>query len=98
MRWLGEVQVISRPRVEPLFHLWMRVRSVVIQHNVNFQIGGHCAVDPSQESKKLLAAMTRQAFGDDVSIDQVGRSKQGRSAVRLVLVGFALRNTRTQGP
>ena len=60
---------------------------VVVDDQVNVQIGQGLAVDPVEETNELLVAVALHAVADDLAIEQVERREQGGRAVALVVVG-----------
>ena len=61
------MEMDSPMTVEPLFHLGMFVRGVVVEDDVDVQILGRRSHDRVHEPEKLLMAMLRHALLNDVA-------------------------------
>jgi hypothetical protein len=61
----GEVDVPARPAGEPSPDLGMLVGSVVVDDEMDVELGWHVGRDVAQEGKELLVAMAGFALGDD---------------------------------
>jgi hypothetical protein len=85
-----EVQVKARVPEEPSLDERGLVGSVVVEHEMHFQILRDAAVDRVEELPELDATMAAMMFGDDLSGLDVESGKQGRGAVADVVVGPSL--------
>ena len=86
-RCRGEMDVEARVFFQPPFDRRRLVGGVVVDDQVNVQIGQGLAVDPVEETNELLVAVALHAVADDLAIEQVERREQGGRAVALVVVG-----------
>ena len=73
--------------VQPGPHGGVFVGGVVVEDQVNPQLGGDLAVDGAQELHELLMTVPGQAPSDDRAGEHVQCREQGGSAVALVVVG-----------
>ena len=67
-----EVDVEARVFFQPPFDLRCLVGGVVIDDQVDVQVGQGLAVDPVQETNELLVAMALHALADDLAVEHVG--------------------------
>ena len=77
------------PRVteQPLFHLRGLVGAVVVEDQVDPQIGGDDPVDVPQEADEVDAPVAALELADDLARDDVHGREQRRRAVAPVVVG-----------
>ena len=75
---------------QPGAYLGMFVGSVVVDDEMNVEVGGDAGIQIAQEGKELLMAMARLAFGEDGASGDVEGREQGGGAVANVIVGDAL--------
>src|SRR5207237_7253013 len=84
-----EVNVPTRTASEPSSDLGVLVGGVVIDDEMDVELGRQIGLDVTQEGKKLLMAMARFALGNDRAIEHVEGGEQGGGAVALVVMGDA---------
>src|SRR3954451_20396827 len=92
----GKVQMIARPRCQPLLHLWMLVGSVIIEHQVDVQSGINGLINATEEAQELLVTVAGMALGNDGPLKHVERREQGSRSMTLVIVRLAFRQPRSQ--
>src|SRR3954447_8974896 len=85
-RGRSEVEVEPRMPLEPGAHLWMLMRGVVVDDQMQFPRCRRLAVDLVQEADELLVPVARHALADDLPLEHVERGKQRCRAVTLVVV------------
>src|SRR5262245_50346070 len=68
----------------------MFVGSVVVDHEVQVDIGRHGGIDALQEAQELLVAMARPALREDLSVGDVECREEGRRAVPFIIVRDAV--------
>ncbi|KRP90396.1 hypothetical protein AOQ73_25110 [Bradyrhizobium pachyrhizi] len=68
----------------------MLVGGVVVDDEMDVQLGRHVSFDVTQEGEELLVAMARFALSDDCAVEHVEGGEQGGRAMTLVVVGDAL--------
>ena len=81
-----EVEVDARIAVEPGFDLRVLVRRVVVENEVQFQIGVDPPLDTADEAEELLMAVPGETLVNDLAGGHVECSEEGRGAVPLVVV------------
>src|SRR5207244_10722655 len=79
----------SRMTQQPPLDERCLVRSVVVEHEMDFKILGHVAVDGVEELSKLDASVTSMILCDDLSALDVEGGKDRRGALADVVVGVA---------
>ena len=84
-----EVNVPARTACEPSSDLGMLVGGVVVDDEMDVELGRHIGLDVTQEGEELLMAMARFALGDDRAVKHVEGGEQRGCAVALVVVGDA---------
>jgi hypothetical protein len=67
----------------------MLVGGVVIDDEMDVELGWHVGLDVTQEGEELLMAMARLALGDDRAVKHVEGGEQRGGAVALIVVGNA---------
>src|ERR1043166_9929065 len=82
----GEVQVKARMLGQPVLHLGMLVRPVVVQNHMDAQLSRDALIDLAQELAELDVAMPREAGTDHRALDGVQSGKQRRGAIALVVM------------
>jgi hypothetical protein len=80
------MQVKPRMSGQPTLHLWMFVRGVVVDDQVQIEFGRRLGVDFLEKLQPLLMTMPRHALGDQAAFGQLDRSKQRRRTVTLVVM------------
>jgi hypothetical protein len=85
-----EVNVTTRTAGEPSLDLGMLVGSVVVDDEMDVELGRHIGLDVTQEGEELLVAMAGFALGDDRAVKHVEGGEQSGGAMTLVVVGDAL--------
>src|SRR5215210_6908538 len=91
-----EVEAPTFPRLEPALHGGTLMSTVVVEDQMQLDIGGHVLLQLSKEFEELRASVARQTRADHFSIEDIERRKQGRGAVPLVIVRLALGQSRPQ--
>ena len=82
-----EVEVDAWVLLEPVLHIGMLVGGVVVQDEVEFEVGIGLLLDSPQKTQELLMPVARQALMDHVTGDNVERREERGRAVTLVVVG-----------
>ena len=85
-----EVNVPTRTAGEPSLDLGMLVGGVVVDDEMDVELGRHISLDVAQKGEELLVTMAGFALGDDRAVEHVEGGEQGGGAVTLVVVGDAL--------
>ena len=70
------MEVPARPRGEPGLDLGMLVGGVVVEDDVDLEVGRHGLLDRAQEAKELLVPVPRAALRQDGAVEQVESSEQ----------------------
>ena len=78
-----EVQLEARVGGQPLANRFMLVGSVVVQDDVQGEVGRERTVETPQELQEFLMSMTPVALADDLAGQHVQRGEQRRRAVGL---------------
>src|ERR1700716_1775305 len=73
--------------LQPGADLWMPVRGVVVDDQMQLRSGRGLAVDLVEETDEFLMPMTRHALADHLALQHVKRGEQRRRAVALVVMG-----------
>ena len=84
------VDMKARPLCQPTSDLRMLVGGVVVDHQMNLEIGRHVAVDMLQKGQKLLVPVARATLGEHPTVGDVERGKQGCRAMSKVIVVNAI--------
>ena len=82
----GEVQMKARMPLEPALYGWGFVRAIIVDDEVQIEIGRRPFVDGLEEAEELAMPVARHALADDGAIEHVEGGKQRRGAVALVVV------------
>ncbi len=85
--------MIPGPLLEPLSNLGGLVRSVVIQHQMDIQVGRGGRIDFFQEIEELYRAMTAIAFAQYPAGGDIQSRKQTGHSMSLIVVRAALKLT-----
>ena len=80
-----EVNVPTRPACEPSSDLGMLVGGVVVDDEMDVELGWHVGLYVTQEGEELLMAMAGFALGDDRAVKHVEGGEQRGCAVALVV-------------
>ena len=72
---------------QPALHGRGLVGGVVVDDQMQIEIGGSLAVDLFEEVQELLGPMAGQAFADDRASRDIESRKERRGAVALVIMG-----------
>ena len=83
----GEMHDEARMPSQPIPHVVMPVRGVVVRDQVKAQMLGRAAVDELQELQPYSVTLARLARRDCAAIQCVERRKQRGGAMPLVVVG-----------
>jgi hypothetical protein len=70
------VNVPARTACQPSSDLGMLVGGVVIDDEMDVELGWHVGLDVTQEGEELLMAMARLALGDDRAVKHVEGGEQ----------------------
>ena len=94
----GEVEMEATPflRLPPLLHLRALVRAIVVQDQVNLQIGWNWAFEVIQKADKLAAPRPRLTGANNLPIQDVESGQPGSRTVPLIIVGWAFGQARPQ--
>ena len=82
-----EVQVEARMRVEPAFYGRGLMGCIVVDDQMQVEIGRGLMIDQFEKAQELSMPMARQASSNDCAIQHIQRREQGGGAVSLVVVG-----------
>jgi hypothetical protein len=82
----GTMQMEPSMLLQPLFHLRVVVRPIVVQDQVKGQPWGRFSVDFAQELQKFLVSMSRVAGPNHRAIQHIERCKQTGGAMLLVVM------------
>src|SRR5262249_20935000 len=85
-----EVNVVTRRAGESRSDLVMLVGGVVVDDEVDVELGWHVGLDVTQEGEELLMTMAGVALSDDRAIEHVEGGEQGGRAMAPVVVGDAV--------
>jgi hypothetical protein len=85
----SEVQVEARAFGQPVADQLRLVGAVVVQDQVNVQLGRHVAFDGVEEAAKLHGAMAALGLTDQGAGFSIQRGKQTGGAVTGIIVGAA---------
>src|SRR5689334_3891238 len=88
-----EVQMKPRMADEPAADRRRLMRAVVVEDQMNVEIGGYAHVDRLEEPQEFLAAMPPMTLADDFAGRHVERCEQRRRAMPAVVVRPPLRRT-----
>ena len=80
-----EVNVPTRTAGEPSLDVGMLVGGVVVDDEMDVELGRHIGLDVTQEGEELLMTMARFALGEDRAVEHVEGGEQGGGAVTLVV-------------
>ena len=75
-----EVSVPTRTAGEPCSDLGMLVGGVVVDDEMDVELGRHIGLDVTQEGEELLMTMAGFALGDDRAVEHVEGGEQGGCA------------------
>src|ERR1700747_1267036 len=82
----SEVPMIPGVRGKPGLHRRMRVRTIIIQNQMDHQSAWCAALDPLEKTQKLLMAMARHAVAQHLAAQDVQGRKQSSRPVASVIV------------
>ncbi len=80
------MDVVTRPSCKPAANLGVFVRRVVIDDEVDIEIGRYVDIDVAEELKEFLVTVTLLALRHHVSCGSVQCGEQGRGPVTNVVV------------
>ena len=89
----GEVEMGSGTTAKPGGHLWGFVGAVIIEHQVDVEMGWNLFVDGGEEAQELLMAMLTVAAANDFAGGNVEGGKERSRAMSEVIVGGPFRLT-----
>ena len=92
----SEVHMKARMTCEPVLDRGRLVRTVVVHHQMDIQIGRYARVDSAQELHKFTAAMTSMQLANHFAGGDIQCREQGSRAMAHVVVGTSLSNARCQ--
>ena len=81
-----EVEVKALVGLEPTFDRRRLMGRVVVDDQMQGELGGSLIVDLLEKTQELAMAMTRHAGPDHLAVEHVESREQGRRAVALVVV------------
>jgi hypothetical protein len=84
-----EVNVPTRTAGEPSSDLGMLVGGVVVDDEMDVELGWHVGLDVTQEGEELLMAMAGFALGDDRTVKHIEGGEQRGCAMSPVVVSDA---------
>ncbi len=91
----GEVEVIARALGQPAVYKRRLVGPVVVQDDVDIQVGGHRGIDVVEELAELHRAMARVASADHLAGGNLKGSKERGGAMTGIVVSAPLDLPRT---
>src|SRR5262245_66255118 len=74
-------------RLEPALDRGGLMGGVVVEDEMQIEIGGGLSIDQPEEAQELPVPMARQARADDLAVQHAESGEQGGGAVALVVVG-----------
>src|SRR2546426_6809304 len=77
----------TRMTPQPRLHPRMFVGSVVVDDEVQVELGGSLAIDLLEKADELLMAVTSHAVADHLAVEHAERGEEGGRSVALVVVG-----------
>src|SRR5712692_7504246 len=86
-RGRGEVEGEALVPCEPSQNLWVLVRDIIVENDVDGLLGRHFRLDRVEETDELLMPMSLHAASDDLAFEHIEGGKERRGAVALVVVG-----------
>src|ERR1700693_1517578 len=86
-RGRGEVEMEPRMSLEPGADPGMLVRRVVVDDQMELPHGRGLPVNLVEKTDEFLMPMTGHALSDNLALQHVERSEQGRRAVALIIMG-----------
>src|SRR6266705_303965 len=92
-----EMEMVALALSEPLLHLGMFVRAVVVHDQMNLPPTRSLPIDALHKVQKLLMPMSRQAATDDGALQDIERGEQRRRAVTDVVVSLTSRESGAHG-
>src|SRR5215472_11693047 len=75
------MNMIARPRRQPVPHCGVLVRRIVVDHEVDIEIARHIGLDMLQKAEELLAPMAPATLGEHAAIGDVALSDVNANAV-----------------
>jgi len=81
--------MVARSFSEPSAHLGMLVGGIVVNDEMNVELGRRLVVNDPQEGEKLLMAMTLAAFADHLAGGHIEGGEQRRGSVTHIVMGVA---------
>src|SRR5260370_8557291 len=78
-----EVQLVARIALEPAFHRRRLVSAVVVDDEVQVEMGGGVACELFQERQELLGAVAGQALADDLAPCHLEGGERRRGSLAL---------------
>ena len=93
----GEVKVPPRPPCEPRPDLGVLVGGVVVDDEMDVEVGRDIGLEVAQEGEEFLVPMAGLALGEDRAIEHVERREKGGGAVPFVVVSDAFNVTEADG-
>src|SRR6266700_7881883 len=85
----NEVQLEAWMLCQPLLHVCVFVRAIVIENHMQIQIERKLSVQAPQELQELLMAMASKAVGDHLALEDVQSSEQTGGAVPFVIMNHS---------
>jgi hypothetical protein len=82
-----EVQDEAFVSCQPALHSRCLVGGVVVEDQMQIEMGGGLAIDRLEEGQELVCPMAGQTFADDFAGRDVERGKERRGAVALIIMG-----------
>ena len=77
----------TRMLVEPGFDRGMTMSAIVVDYQMQAEVGRELAVQAPQEAQKFLVSMTLVALSNDLALKQFDRGEQRSRAIAFVVVG-----------
>jgi hypothetical protein len=82
-----EVKHEMRMLVEPGFDLGTTVSAIVVDYQMQAEVGRERTVQTPQEAQKFLVSMTLVPLSNDLALKQFDRGEQGGRAIAFVVAG-----------
>lgn len=82
------MQFEARMFLHPPPDFFVFVRAVIVKNQVQVEVWRKLRVELAQELQELLVSVTRLTLADDLSIENIERREQRRSAVTDIVVGM----------
>jgi len=80
------MQMEARVGLEPTVHGRCFMSGIIVDNQMEVEIGRGVMVDQLQKAQELAVSMARHAGPNDLAIEHIQRRKQGRGAMALIVM------------